>query len=82
MNVLDLGLFNSLQSIQYRTPTYKIDSLITAVEKAYRDLPSITIDKCFWTAQKILERVIACGGDNTYKLPRVSKHHIRNGVLP
>lgn len=79
MNVLELGLFNLLQSAQYRTPTYKIDALIAEAEKTYCDLSSRTIDKCFLTAQKIPESVIAC---DTYKLPRVSKHHIRNGVLP
>ncbi|KAG3238530.1 hypothetical protein PI124_g16509 [Phytophthora idaei] len=28
MNILDLGIFNSIQSMQYRQPTYDVDGLI------------------------------------------------------
>jgi len=82
MNVLDLGFFHSLQSLQYKTPTFTMDGLIAAVEAAFAKVSIFTLDKCFLTLQKVLGTIIACKGGNNYSLPRVRKHHIRNGVIP
>ncbi|ETP04014.1 hypothetical protein F441_19147 [Phytophthora nicotianae CJ01A1] len=35
MNVLDLGLFNAIQSGQYRYPTHNLQGLIAVVEDAF-----------------------------------------------
>ncbi|KAG6945762.1 hypothetical protein JG687_00017095 [Phytophthora cactorum] len=40
MNILDLGIFNAIQSVQYRQPTYKIDALIEIVMAAFNMGPS------------------------------------------
>ncbi|POM74333.1 Hypothetical protein PHPALM_8725 [Phytophthora palmivora] len=68
MNVLDLGFFHSLQSLQYKTPTFDTDGLIAAVEGSI--------------ARKVLGTVIACKGGNNYSLPRVRKFHMRHGISP
>ncbi|KAG3193408.1 hypothetical protein PC128_g10167 [Phytophthora cactorum] len=47
MNVLDLGLFNSLQPLQHKTPTIDTDDLIAAVEASFAKVGSRTLDKCF-----------------------------------
>ncbi|ETO67802.1 hypothetical protein F444_15310 [Phytophthora nicotianae P1976] len=73
MNVLDLGLFNAIQSVQYRYPTHNLQGLIAVVEDAFRSLPRTTIDKCFVTLQRVLQCVISCGGGNNYALPLVRK---------
>ncbi|KAG4231800.1 hypothetical protein PC116_g19947 [Phytophthora cactorum] len=82
MNVLDLGFFNSLQSLQHKTPTFDTDGMIAAVEASFAKVGSRTLDKCFLTLQKVLGTVIACKGGNNYSLPRVRKFHIRNGISP
>ncbi|KAG6947068.1 hypothetical protein JG687_00016345 [Phytophthora cactorum] len=82
MNVSDLGLFNSLQSLQHKTPTFDPDGLIAAVDASFAKFGSRTLDKCFLTLQKALGTVIACKGGNNYSLPRVRKFHIRNGISP
>lgn len=79
LNVLDLGIFNAIQSVQYRWPTNKLDDLVVAVDNAFHSIPAATIDKCFVTLQKVLQCIIASGGGNDYKLPRVSKKHIVRG---
>ncbi|ETO66029.1 hypothetical protein F444_16720 [Phytophthora nicotianae P1976] len=76
MNVLDLGLFNAIQSVQYRYPTHKLQGLIAVVEDAFRGLPRTIIDKCVVTLQRILQCVISCGGGNNYALPRVRKLYL------
>lgn len=50
-NVLDLGLFASLQSIQYRTPLRSVADLIKAVETAYVELSMETMNNVFLTLQ-------------------------------
>ncbi|KAG2819655.1 hypothetical protein PC111_g11796 [Phytophthora cactorum] len=82
MNILDLGIFNAIQSVQYRQPTYKIDALIEIVMAAFNMGPSRTLDKCFLTLQKVMECIIRHAGDNDFRLPRVSKLYIKNGFIP
>ncbi|KAG6945871.1 hypothetical protein JG687_00017040 [Phytophthora cactorum] len=45
MNILDLGIFNSIQSMQYRQPTHDVDGLIGAVMATFQMLPRRTLDK-------------------------------------
>ncbi|KAH9111269.1 hypothetical protein LEN26_008186 [Aphanomyces euteiches] len=56
-NVLDLGFFNSNQSLQYqkKKTTRTIEELILAVEDAFRELPSSSLSKNFLTLQKVME---------------------------
>ncbi|ETM34330.1 hypothetical protein L914_18564 [Phytophthora nicotianae] len=84
MNVLDLGLFNAIQSGQYRYPTHNLQGLIAVVEDAFQSLPRTTIDKCFVTLQRVLQCVISCGDGNNYALPRVRKLFLnaRSNVTP
>ncbi|KAF0692128.1 Aste57867_16754 [Aphanomyces stellatus] len=53
-NVLDLGLFNSIQSLQYQKRTRNIDELIGAVECALFELPVDTLAKTFVTLQNVM----------------------------
>ncbi|OWZ09271.1 LOW QUALITY PROTEIN: hypothetical protein PHMEG_00018054 [Phytophthora megakarya] len=72
-NILDLGIFNAIQSIQYRQPTNQIDGLTAAVQKAFNSVKHETIEQCFLTLQKVLERIIENEGGDGFKLPRVNK---------
>ncbi|KAH9109621.1 hypothetical protein AeMF1_015339 [Aphanomyces euteiches] len=72
-NVLDLGFFNSIQSLQYQKTTRTIEELILAVEDAFRELPSSSLSKNFLTLQKVMEISMSLGGDNNYKLPHMRK---------
>ncbi|KAE9351760.1 hypothetical protein PR003_g4731 [Phytophthora rubi] len=82
MSVLDFEYFHSLQSLQYKTPTFDTDGLIAAVESSFAKVSYHTLDKCFLTLQKVKGMVIACKGGNNYSLPRVRKFHMRNGTSP
>jgi hypothetical protein len=84
-NVLDLGFFASIQSIQWQSePATTIDGLIVSVMTAWQQYNPRTLE-CVWiTHQACLNEVIACYGDNTYQLPHLGKHNLRdaNGNLP
>lgn len=49
LNILDLGFFNSIQSIRYKKCPRTIDELITAVERSFHAYPP-----------KILNRILPC----------------------
>ncbi|KAF0682364.1 Aste57867_25502 [Aphanomyces stellatus] len=66
-NVLDLGFFNAIQSLQYQ-------SLIRTIE----DL----VEKTFMTLQKVMEESLKLGGDNSFLLPYLRKNkHAKDGSL-
>ncbi|GMF34895.1 unnamed protein product [Phytophthora fragariaefolia] len=81
-NILDLGIFNSIQSIQYRQPTNQIDGIIEAVASAFNCVKDQTIEKCFLTLQKVLKCIIINEGGNDFKLPRHRKAVGATGLGP
>ncbi|KAH9147093.1 hypothetical protein AeRB84_009211 [Aphanomyces euteiches] len=72
-NVLDLGFFNSIQSLQYQSVVKTIDELIDAVESAFIALPFDTLARTFITLQKVFDLSIGLQGSNVYKLPHLKK---------
>ncbi|GMF44142.1 unnamed protein product [Phytophthora fragariaefolia] len=82
LNVLDLGIFNALQAIQYRKDTKNLDTMIDAVNDAFDKISPSIIDKSFVTLQKIMQCVIEKGGGNDYKLSRVRKHYYIGSTSP
>ena len=82
-NVLDLGYFAAIQSLQYRKQTHTIPELVKAVEDSFVELNPQTLNKCFLTHQQVLERILLCDGGNNYKLPHMGKERLaRQGQLP
>ncbi|ETV76984.1 hypothetical protein H257_09391 [Aphanomyces astaci] len=81
-NVLNLGLFNSIQALQHRQVVTCIDDLVAAVHAAFDELDFCTLDKTFVTLQKVMEESLKVGGDITYKLPRLHKDRLaKQGLL-
>ncbi|KAF0768545.1 hypothetical protein AaE_002772 [Aphanomyces astaci] len=73
-NVLDLGFFNSIQSLQHQKCTRTIEELIDAVKAAFFELPMDTVSKTFITLQKVMQTSIEMLGSNNYTLPRMNKN--------
>lgn len=82
MNVLDLSVFNAIQSLQYRRDTVQLETLVESVQDAFHRIPPATIDKCFLTLQKVMACITGCGGGNEYKLSRVCTHFSKSPVSP
>ncbi|KAF0702012.1 hypothetical protein AaE_016180 [Aphanomyces astaci] len=72
-NILDLGFFNAIQSLQYQKCTRSIGELIEAVENAFVELPVDTVSKTFITLQKVMQLSIEEHGSNNFKLPHMNK---------
>ena len=82
-NILDLGFFNAVQSLQHQKNTNTIPELVKAVEDSFNEQDRITLNKVFLTYQQCLEQIILCEGGNNYKIPHMGKERLaRQGQLP
>ena len=83
MNILDLGLFSSLQSMYDRLVSNNLDELINNVHHEYDAYDADKINRIFLTLQSCLIEVMKRGGGNDYKIPHMYKDGLeRTGNLP
>ena len=75
-NVLDLGFFNSIQSIQSKVMTRNIEELVEAVIKAFNDYPHDKITDVFLTLQSMMESTMEHNGGNNFKIPHKKKYQM------
>ena len=78
MNVLDLGFFNAIQSLQHKAAPRNIDELIWAVYESFEALHWSNLNDIFLTLQKVMGVWILHDGRNDYKLPHMSKRKLEN----
>ena len=76
-NVLDLGLFSSIQADYYCHPPCKLDDLIDQVLASYNNLQPLKIDYAFQSMMACMNAIIDCNGTNTYKKPHQRKNKKR-----
>lgn len=81
LNVLDLGFFNSIQSLQHKKVPKSIDDLVAAVEDSFEELKSETLDDVFLSLQMAMESTMKCDGGNSYKLGHMKKQQLRRKHL-
>ena len=83
LNVLDLGYFNSIQSLQHTESPKNIVELINVVNESYDKLEPNKLLKIFLTLQTVMEQILLNDGGNEYKLVHMSKSKLeREGRLP
>ena len=82
-NVLDLGLFRSIQSLQYQSFPKDLDELISKVKEAWDEFEP-DVNKYTWlTLQTVMKEVLKVKGGNNYKIPHMGKRSLdRQGILP
>ena len=82
-NVLDLGFFNSIQSLQIKCVPDGIDDLIGHTIDAFNKVNHESLNDVFLTLQKCMEASMLCDGGNSYKIPHIGKKKLkREGRLP
>jgi hypothetical protein len=84
MNVLDLGWFRAIQSLQHQIEAQNtIDDLINATQKAFEDMEVQKLNNVFLTLQQCMVETMRVGGSNNYKVPHMSKAALlRRGDMP
>ncbi|KAF0703309.1 hypothetical protein AaE_015433 [Aphanomyces astaci] len=82
-NILDLGFFATIQSLQHQKSARSIDDLVAHVADAFVEYPFERFDHTFLTLHSCLIETMKVNGDNTYKIPRMAKEKKqRLGILP
>ena len=82
-NVLDLGFFRAIQSIQLEREIYGTEDLIEAVEDAFELMSPKALNAVFLTLQNVMVCAMKAGGGNDFKLPHMKKKKLeREKKLP
>ena len=83
LNVLDLGVFRALQSMQWKEEAKNMDEMVQRVLNVFQNWPSQRLDNTFLTLQCVMNQVIECLGNNDYKLEHMNKKRLEKlGELP
>ena len=83
LNILDLGFFNSIQSLHYRNQCKTYEELCNSVLKSFDQYKDSSISNLWLTLQCIYDEVLKSKGNNNYKLPHLRKEKLRKkGRLP
>ena len=72
-NVLDLGFFNAIQSLQHQKCPKTIDELVSDVHEAYLLLNVSTLKRTFQALQRVMNESLKMKGDDSYKVPHAGK---------
>ena len=78
--VLDLGYFNSLQTLQYTTPVKNVEELPLADFKAWDMLNPDSLRKIWYTLQRTMDLIMSVDGNNTYKIGHSGRNKKTSGI--
>jgi hypothetical protein len=83
-NVLDLGFFRAIQSLQYQMNPTSISDLIGHIYEAWNQMEPSKLNAIFLTLLACFNEIIKDGGGNSYSMPHLGKAKIiwRDGALP
>ncbi len=73
LNVLDLCLFNSMQSMQAKQPFANIRDAVNRIDEVFENYCPEKLDNSFITLQAVMQLVFKHEGKNDYKLPHLGK---------
>ncbi|KAJ0394738.1 hypothetical protein ATCC90586_008852 [Pythium insidiosum] len=83
LNVLDLGYFRSIQSLQYQRECRGVQELIDDVGETFVEMQSSTLNKIFLTLQAVMEQILLADGGKAFKIPHKGKDSLaKKGELP
>ena len=78
LNILDLGFFNSIQSLQYQHAPKNEMELAKVTEEAFYGQDRIILENVFHSLQLAMMGILDTDGNNTYKLAHISKDKLKN----
>ena len=83
-NILDLGFFRALQSLQWKQPpATTIEGLIANVKAAWDAYNPIKLNRIWLTHQQVCDCILAHHGDNDFDIPHMAKESLeKQNELP
>lgn len=83
LNVLDLGFFRAIQSLQQKKVSQTIDELVNAVEMSFDEFSPIKSNHIFLTLQMCMDEIMKAKGSNRFRISHIKKKVLeRQGQLP
>ncbi|KAK9705642.1 hypothetical protein RND81_07G072700 [Saponaria officinalis] len=73
LNVLDLGFFRSIQSLQSSKTAKTVDELVANVTEAFENQKAQCLDDVWLSLQACMVEIMKRRGHNDYKLPHLKK---------
>lgn len=77
LNVLDLGFFSAIQSLQHKESPKNIDELVSAVVNSFEDFSTVKSNCIFVTLQSCMIEIMKAKGSNNYKIPHLKKQRLQ-----
>ncbi|XP_076902972.1 uncharacterized protein LOC143557894 [Bidens hawaiensis] len=82
LNVLDLGFFRAIQSLQEQEVLGSIDELVHAIQTSFDKISSHELNNVFLTLQTRMKEIMKVHGSNNYQTPHIGKGKLeRQGRL-
>ncbi|KAK9665958.1 hypothetical protein RND81_14G149200 [Saponaria officinalis] len=83
LNILDLGHFRSIQTIQHEKEPRSVVQLVDAVLRSYEEINPISLNYTWLTLLSCMNEILKVKGSNRYKIPHIGKKRLdRLGLLP
>jgi hypothetical protein len=83
LNILDLGFFRAIQSLQHKEAPNSIDDLLKAVQKSFEEYSTVKSNRIFLSLQSGMIEIMKSRGSNKYQTPHMKKKMLeRQGKLP
>ncbi|ETV96587.1 hypothetical protein H310_10288 [Aphanomyces invadans] len=81
LNVLDLGFFASIQSLQLKKVSRTVDEVIQYILAACDELSYEKLENVFLIFQAVMRLLLEHGGNNNYVMPRLKMAAMRRAGL-
>lgn len=83
LNILDLGFFRAIQSLQHKKAPKSVDELVNAVVKSFEEYSVVLSNRIFLSLQLCMIEIMKARGSNKYSIPHMKKEMLeRQGKLP
>ncbi|XP_074300833.1 uncharacterized protein LOC141632159 [Silene latifolia] len=82
-NILDLGLFRSIQTLQHEKAPKSVVELVNAVVRSDEEVTPVILNHTWLTLQTCMNEILKNKGNNNYKIPHMGKKRLaRLNQLP
>ncbi|KAK9740430.1 hypothetical protein RND81_03G034600 [Saponaria officinalis] len=83
LNILDLGHFRSIQTIQHEKSPKSVVQLVNAVVRSYEEITPVILNYTWLSLQNCMNSILKVHGNNCYKIPHMGKKRLeRLNELP
>ena len=87
LNILDLGFFNAIQTLQHEVCPKTTEELISAVENSFDEYSSKHVNRIFLTLQSCKQEIMKVQCSNNYKISHLKKainykiSHLKKAIM-